>query len=167
MINHQELREKFKPKKIKVLFLAESPPENDTFFFSAKGGFYNYTKQVFIELFEEEIEKYDDFLHYFQNKGYFLDDLCHDPKTFKEIRSNKNIYIKELRGRLKLCNPQAIIITLKRINGLAHEAIEQSNISIKPELIFTLSFPGNGWQNEYKSGLRTVLNDLITKNILT
>ena len=166
MMNHQALREKFKPEKIKVLFIAEAPPENDTFFYSAKGGFYNFTKQVFIELFEDEIKKSTDFLHFFQYKSYFLDDLCNETKTFKEIRSNKKYYIKELEGRLIAYNPQAIIITLKRINGLIHEAIKQSNISINPELIFTLPFPGNGHQNDYMSGLRIALNDLISKNIL-
>ena len=29
MMNHQELRERVKPEKIKVLFIAESPPKND------------------------------------------------------------------------------------------------------------------------------------------
>ena len=85
MINLQKLREKFKPEKIKILFIAEFPPKNNTFFYSAKGGFYNYTKQIFIELFEEEIDRADSFLQFFQNKGCYLYDLCHKPKTYKEI----------------------------------------------------------------------------------
>ena len=62
MIDQQSLREKFKPKKIKVLFIAESPPQNDTFFYSAKSGFYTYTKQIFNELFEEEIDSCEVFI---------------------------------------------------------------------------------------------------------
>ncbi len=34
MINHQELREQYKPEKIKTLFIAESLPLSDTFFYS-------------------------------------------------------------------------------------------------------------------------------------
>ena len=34
-------------------------------------------------------------------------------------------------------------------------------------LVFPLYFAGNGWQNEYMSGLRTALSDLILKKILT
>jgi len=167
MIDHQERREKYMPEIVKVLFIAESPPKNDTFFYSAKGNFYNFTKQIFDELFNDEIKKADSFLQFFQNKGCYLDDLCHKPKPFKEIRSNKNFYIKELQNRLKSYNPQVIIITLKRINGFVRGAIKQSNISIAPELIFTLPFPGYGHQNKYESGLRDALNDPIVKNILT
>lgn len=174
MINHQALRERFKPEKIKVLFIAESPPKNDTFFYSAKGGFYNFTKQVFIELFEEEIERSDDFLHFFQNKGCFLEDLCHEPKTYKEIceeihenKNGKNGYIEKLKESLESYNPQAIIITLKEIDGFVRDAIKRSDIILSRELIFTLPFPGKGHQNDYMSGLRAALNDPIVKNILT
>ncbi|MCX6383465.1 MAG: hypothetical protein NTV16_03120 [Actinobacteria bacterium] len=170
MINHQALRESFKSEKIKVLFIAEAPPKKDTFFYSAKPGFYNYTKQIFNELFKEEINRSADFLHFFQDKGCFLDDLCHEPKTYEEICKNKDDkdgYIKKLQCRLKSYNPQAIIITPKEINDLVHEAIKKSNITLSSELIFTLYFPGNGWQNDYMSGLWGVLHFLITKNILT
>lgn len=167
MINHQKLRESYRPDKIKLLFIAEAPPENNTFFYSAKSFFYDYTKQIFNELFEDEINKFDEFLFFFKNKGCFLDDLCHEPKTFKEISREKDFYIDELQNRLKIFNPQAIIITPKEIDGIVREAIKQSNIVLDPELIFTLYFPGNGWQNEYMSCLWSVLHFLITKNILT
>ena len=166
MINHQALREIYKPDKIKVLFIAEAPPENDTFFYSAKSFFYDYTKQIFNELFEDEINQFDEFLYFFQNKGCFLDDLCHEPKTYKEMSKYKNIYIDELKSRLKLYDPQAIIITPKEIDGFVREAIKKSNIDLDPELIFTLYFPGNGWQNEFMSYLWSILHFLIKNNIL-
>jgi hypothetical protein len=103
----------------------------------------------------------------FKDKGCYLDDICHEPKTYKEICENKDHYIKELQSSFKLFNPQAIIITPKRIDSLVRAAIKQSNISIKPELIFTLPFPGNGWQNKYMEGLWGVLHFLNSKNVLT
>jgi hypothetical protein len=173
MINHQELRERFKPEKIKILFIAESPPKNDTFFYSAKGGFYSFTKQIFIELFQEEINKSTDFLHYFQNKGCFLEDLCHETKTYKEIceeicenKNGENDYIEKLQESLASYKPQVIIITLIEIDNFVRDAINQSNIAINPELIFTLPFPGNGNQNEYMGRLWGILPFLNTKNIL-
>lgn len=169
MINHQELRDSFKPEIIKVLFIAEAPPENDTFFYSAKSFLYGYTKQVFYEFFKEEIDSSSVFLKFFQNKGCFLDDLCHQPKTFKEIRSNKESYIKGLKERLELYKPRAVIITTIRIVDFVKTAIACSNLKnyLNNDLIFPLYFAGNGWQNKYMSGLRSVLNDLILKNILT
>ena len=170
MINHQELRDSFKPKPIsKVLFVAEAPPEHDTFFYSAKSFLYGYTKQVFYEFFKEEIDSYDEFLNFFQDKSCFLDDLCHQPKTFKEICSKKEFYIKELKERIEQYKPQAVIITPLRIEPFVRKAISSSNLAdtLKEEFIFPLYFAGNHWQNEYKSGLRSALNNLILKNILT
>ena len=169
MINHQELRDSFKPKKIKLLFVAEAPPENDTFFYSAKSFLYGYTKQVFYEFFKEEMDSSSEFLKFFQNKGCFLDDLSHQPKIFKEIRSNKEFYIKGLKERLELYKPRAVIITPIRIVDFIKTAIDCSNLKnyLNNDLIFPLYFAGYGWKNKYMSGLRSALNYLILKNILT
>ena len=167
MINHEKLRQSFKPDKIKVLFIAEAPPEADTFFYSAKSFFYLYTKQAFEVFFKEEIS-HTGFLEFFKNSGFYLDDLCHFPATFSEIQANKNFLIKELKERLNLYKPKAIIITPKRIDSFVHQAVSLLDLSnnIDLENIFTLYFAGNGWQNKYISGLKSAIHSLIRKNIL-
>ena len=94
---------------------------------------------------------------------------CHQPKTIKEIRSNKESYIKELKERLELYKPKSVIITPMRIVDFVKTAIADSSLknSLNNNLVFPLYFAGNGWQNEYMSGLRTTLSDLILKKILT
>ena len=56
MIKHQELREQYKPEKIRTLFIGESPQLSDTLFYSAKSFSYLYTKQVFEIFFKDRIK---------------------------------------------------------------------------------------------------------------
>jgi len=168
MINHQKLRENYTPEIIKVLFVAEAPPEADTFFYSAKSFFYGYTLQVFETFFDKDING-TKFLDFFKTAGFYLDDLSHVPMAFDEICSNKDSLIKNLKDRINLYNPTAIIITPKRIEGFVRQAISLSSPvnKIDPENIFPLYFPGNGWQNKYISGLKSALYSLIRKRIVS
>lgn len=167
MLNHQKLRESFKPSEIKVLFVAESPPERDTFFYSAKSFLHHYTRKAFYTYYKDEIEKfYLNFLDFFKSKGFYLDDLCHKPSKFSDIRKDKKQYIADLSKRFREYNPKAIIITPLRIDEFVREAILLSGLIIDPELIFTLYFAGNGFQNKYVSGLEQALAILISKGII-
>ena len=169
MINHEELRQSYKPEIIKVLFIAEAPPEADTFFYSATSGFYHYTKKAFYNVYDNAPNNQDDFLSFFRDKNCFLDDISHKPSNFKKIYSNKEFFIKQLSERIDLYNPTAIIITLIRIDKLVRQAVNLSRVSrtLNKDLIFTLYFPGNGSQNKYVSGLESALHILIPKNILS
>ena len=167
MLNHQKLRENYKPNKIKVLFVAESPPERDTFFYSGKSFLHHYTRKAFYTYYKDEIEKfYLNFLDFFKSKGFYLDDLCHKPSKFSDIRKDKEQYITELSRRLSRYNPKAVIITPIRIDKFVREALSLSGLVIDPELVFTLYFAGNGYQNKYANGLEKVLIALISKGII-
>ncbi len=167
MINHQELREKYKPDKIKILFIAEAPPGADTFFYSSKSFLYLYTKQAFDAFFKEDINR-TDFLNFFKATGCYLDDLSHSPAIFSEIQKNKDSLIEALKERLNIYTPDAIIITPKRIEGFVRQSVSLSNHSnsIDPENFFTLYFPGYQWKNQYVSGLKSALASLTRKKIL-
>jgi len=88
--------------------------------------------------------------------------------AFDEICSNQDSLIKDLKDRINLYAPASIIITPKRINDFVRQAISSSDLAnnIDPENIFSLYFPGNGWQNKYISGLKSALYSLIRKKII-
>lgn len=167
MLNHQKLRESFKPDEIKVLFVAECPPKNDTFFYSAKSFLHYYTRKAFNTFYKDVIGNSDNnFLNFFKSKGCYLDDLCHKPVKFREIHFCKEYYIKELSERLNEYNPKAVIITPIRIDKFVHEAIDLSDLNLDTKLIFTLYFAGNSYQNKYVGGLEKALTILISKGII-
>jgi len=167
MLNHQKLRESYKPNEVKVLFVAESPPERDTFFYSGKSFLHHYTRKAFYTYYKDEIDKlYPSFLDFFRSLGFYLDDLCHKPANFSDIRKDKKQYIEELSKRLGEYKPKAVIITPLRIDWFVREAILLSGLIIDHELIFTLYFAGNGFQNKYVNGLEQALAILISKGII-
>ena len=158
MINHEELRQRYRPTDIKILFIAEAPPEADTFFYSAKSFFYTYTKQVFEAFFKEEIDR-KEFLDFFKTTGFYLDDLSHTPMAFNEICSKQDSLIKDLKDRINLYSP----ITSKNSNHRKRTFNKNSRkdknrkISQKGKGRVTLKTCGNSGKNKdlyKKSGER-------------
>ena len=167
---YEILRRKFKPEKIKVLFIAESPPtvERRTFFYLAKSGVYIYTKTAFCRVYGESINKDPDFLYFFKSKGCYLEDLSSLPSNIKEIRKNEEFHINDLSGRIKNCDPESIIIIGTEAGKLIKEAVALSGIleKIDNDLIFPVPFAGNGWQNKYMEEVEAALLKLILKGVL-
>lgn len=166
---YEVLRRSFKPERVKVLFIAESPPpvERRTFFYLAKSGLYNYTRSAFLNAYENKINS--DFLCFFKTIGCYLEDLSSLPSNLKEIKKKAKFYISDLSQRIKEDDPQAIIIIGFGIGKLVKKAIEDSGILGKMDesLVFDkVPFAGNGYQNIYKSEVGIAVKKLILKNIL-
>jgi len=163
-------RKKFKPTKVKVLFIAESPPpiERRTFFYLAKSGVYNYTKTAFCRVYGDSINKDPDFLYYFQSRGCYLEDLSSLPSNIKEIKKNKAFHVGDLSERIKKDSPESIIIIGTEAGKLIKEAVVLSGIleKIDKDLIFEVPFAGNGWQNKYMDEVETALHKLISRSVL-
>lgn len=75
----QQIRLKYLPVIAKVLFIGESPPSGGAFFFLGKSILFNTTKVVFEEFHKKHFPVPFDFLNFFKNSGFFIDDLCHEP----------------------------------------------------------------------------------------
>ena len=84
----EELRKSYKPDKVKILFVGESPPAGGTFFYNANSNLYRNTKKAFEIALEKEWSY--DFLSDFKKMGCYLVDLCLIPvnkgMTKKEYR---------------------------------------------------------------------------------
>jgi hypothetical protein len=168
---YEILRRRFKPEKIKVLFIAESPPpvERRTFFYLAKSGVYIYTKRAFCNVYREGINKDPDFLYFFKDKGCYLEDLSSLPSNLGEIKRNKKFHINCLTKRIKEHEPESIIIIGKGIGDMVKEAISLSGFfeKIGRNMVFDeVPFAGNGHQNDYIYDVEIALKKLISKNIL-
>ena len=70
------IRRKYKPAKIKILFIGESPPAGGTFFYDGNSNLAKYTKSAFENCFGTSISQMPEFLRFFKEQGCFLDDLC-------------------------------------------------------------------------------------------
>ena len=73
--NAKKLRDHYRPKKIKVLFVGEAPPAGETFFYAGNSQMYRHLR----ETLQSRLGDPQDFLQAFKDRGYFLDDLVLEP----------------------------------------------------------------------------------------
>jgi len=69
----ETLRESFRPKRIRILFIGEAPPASGRFFYSANSGLYRAMRDAFRTV-DPQIDD-ENFLSLFQALGCYLTDL--------------------------------------------------------------------------------------------
>lgn len=168
----EDIRNRYLPTEIKVLFIGESPPCKGQFFYSGKPKLLTSTMEVFEDFFKKDFKDNLEFLKFFKTSDYFLDDLCHKPINQIEdpIERNKkrSKSVKALRNRLKEYNPKKIIVIMKDkdFNKYINQAINLANLNnnIRYE---ALPFPR--YERDvirYKLGLKEYLADLRSKKTI-
>ena len=133
----------FKPRKVKVLFIGESPPNSGNFFYNCNSRLYESTKKVF-EKFWGKFKCDEDFLKKFKRHGFYLEDLCDHPinhlnRKYRRVERKKNV--KKLAKKLNELKPRYVIIVMKGIERCVVEAIKKSGIKVKWK---SLPFPARG-----------------------
>ncbi len=79
-MDYEQTREAFRPNKINILFVGESRPFGETFFYHKNSNLYRYTK----ESFEKANIAFS--LEKFKEYNCWLYDVCKEP--INHIRSN-------------------------------------------------------------------------------
>ena len=172
---YEKAAEKYKPDKIKTLFIAESPPfaeegkEPRYFYFEdVKGRDYLF-RSIMEVLFPEE---YKDFkksdkrankkkvplLKKFKDAGFFLIDACDEPVNQHRNRDffiGKNFQrlVKKIKGLIH--KDAKIILIKKNIFDLLFKELKERGFNV----INTkhLDFPSSGNQKKFKEKLKRLL----------
>lgn len=121
MNKYIELRNKFIPKEIKLIFVFESPPENKGYFYDPNGKTSELLYRSLMEvLFNEKPKTKIEGLKKFQNSGYLLVNPIYDPvnkppdKIADElILKNYPKFLKDLKN---LINDSDVGIILVKSN---------------------------------------------------
>jgi len=152
------LRQKYKPDRVRVLFVGESPPANGTFFYKCDSKLYKHTKKVFQEFWIFKSDK--EFLERFKNEGFYLEDLCDEPINHlpkRERKAKRNENIETLAKKLKQLNPEVIIVVMKSIQRQVKGAIKIAGLNPK---YYAIPFPSRGWQKEFEKQLKGILTEI-------
>lgn len=163
----EEIRKKYRPNKIHVLFIGESAPAGGTFFYLANSNLYRYTQESYESVYKEECIKGIDFLNFFKNLGCYLEDLCLEPVNNLNNNNRKlkrNEYVNSLTERIRKANPKSIIVVMLSIRENVEESIRLSGIGDIP--IYYLPFPSQGNQRRYVEKLINALENLRSNKIL-
>ena len=90
----ERLRRRYRPARVRILFVGEAPPASGRFFYQADSGLYRAVREAFVEAFPDVAA--GDFLKAFQEMGCYLVDLCGKPVDRMAPRQRKRICMEKL-----------------------------------------------------------------------
>lgn len=157
----EALRESFRPKPIRFLFVGEAPPASGRFFYSGNSGLYRAMRQAF-KAVDSRIND-ENFLHLFQASGCYLTDLFPNPvdKLDAEQRRRARIAGERLLSRkLVELQPEKIASVLRAIAPHVENASLRANWRGE---ILQLPYPGR-WSHhraEFLKILEPSLRELV------
>lgn len=158
----EDIRESYRPKVIRLLFIGESPPANGSFFYLGNSNLYRHTQQAFADAFGRTFDDGHNFLRFFKEQECYLDDLCNKPvnqiKGKAMRRQMRRDSQQSLAERITSYQPEAIVVVMKAISKDVEEALRIADSPLKP--IAVLPFPGR-WPShikDYTRGLVQVLH---------
>lgn len=142
----EALRTRYRPERIRVLFVGESPPAGGTFFYLGDSILYRAFREAFGNL--------EDFLVEFQKQGFFLDDLVPFPvnKMLQhERKRTRRAHIGSLSNRLRHYRPEAVVTVMKAIQADVTESIERAGLSFSHHAV---PFPRREHRTRFVSEIR-------------
>ncbi len=173
MDKFEAARTKYKPEKVRYLFVAETPPKTNSerfFYFEnvmEQDSLFLETMKVFYpDLIEnreiKEIRKNKkDFLERFSKDGFYLIDSLQKPFETKYSSSRKIKIIKDGQKNLlerinQLINQETKIVLLSAtVYKANYEYLKKNGINIINEEL--IDFPGSGGQTKFKTKMGKIL----------
>jgi hypothetical protein len=161
-------RDKWKPEKVTVLFIAESPPASGAYFYfpvtTGRDSLFNTTMKA-LGIYPERkampkgLDK-KGMLAEFQARGFFLIDVCYAPINKLPPKEKKRAIAKEipaLMQKVRELNPEGVIIIKKGLFEPVKTALEYAGLGGKILNKEAILFPGSGNQRTYRRILRMLL----------
>ena len=158
----EELRLNYKPRKIVLLLVGESPPPHKGFFYDTtapEGQLSRNTRKVFQDQHKTEYAGREEFLAQFKAKQCYLTDLF--PQRGRTIQKTNKLdrrkAVNQLTNLLQEEKPKVITPVLKRIWKPVEDALENSRTQarFKP-----LIYPTRHYIPQYTTGLHDILAKL-------
>jgi len=155
----EKLRLRYKPARIVLLLIGESPPPHKGFFYDAdspEGQLSRNTRRVFEDVSGVEFADRRDFLSHFKKRGCYLYDLFgpRGKTILRADRREREAAVEKLSDLLRQEKPKTTVSVLKRTSKLVEKAVERAQISVDYR---TLPYPTRNYVTQYRSGLTTIL----------
>lgn len=154
LLSRERLRRRYRPRRVRVLFLGEAPPASGRFFYQADSGLYRAIRDAFVEAFPTLATC--DFLESFRGLGCYLVDLCDRPVD----RSNSRLRREVCRnGEARLCKtlrqlqPEIVVTVVSSIANNVRRSQKQANWY---GLHIVLPYPGR-WHRHRAEFLRKLV----------
>ena len=153
----EAMRARFRPDKIVTLFVGESAPDSDKFFYFGNNPMLTYTRKAIEQALGADG---GDILDRFKALGWYLDDLSLAPVNKLAPAMRKSVCHaarRTLAERIAAYKPQAIVTVVPRVkDDVAAAAIAAGCDAPR----YVMPFPGNHYQNEYVRQLAEIIPQL-------
>jgi hypothetical protein len=119
----ERLRKRFRPARVRILFVGEAPPASGRFFYQADSGLYRAVRDTFIAAFP--LLRNRPFLASFQSLGCYLVDLCGEPvdKLNQYTRRRVCLAREEHLGRtFRQLRPRIVVTVVRSIGANVRRA---------------------------------------------
>ena len=153
----ERLRRQYRPARIRMLFIGESPPSSGHFFYHQDSGLYRAIRDTF-RMVDPSIAD-NTFLDTFQNAGCYLIDACAGPVDHLDVQSRRAACLASepaLTRTIWLLEPAAIVTLLKSIRDNVRRAASQAG---RHGPILELPYPGR-WASHRKIFLERLVPQL-------
>ncbi len=126
--SRESLRRSYKPDRVRLLLVGESPPASGLFFYCANSGLYRATRDAFARVYGHDWSAWGGFLGFFKSLGCYLDDLCLKPvdaMSRSARRERRRLGVPALTERVREYAPLAIASVMRGIHECVTEAAAQ------------------------------------------
>ena len=154
---NEALRARYRPTKVQILFVGESPPASGTFFYRANSTLFDATRQGFAEAFGP-MPHGEEFLDECRDRGAWLFDLASRPVNRQRGRPRQaavDAGLAPLAGVLAAEQPRLVIAVKATLENTVRAAAARAGI--EPGAVHVLPLPLYQWRSAYVSGLARLL----------
>ena len=146
-----ELRDAYRPRRVKALFVGESSPAQGTHFYRANSNLYRATRAAFAEAFgEDTVLSGERFLRLFATKGCWLVDLADRPVNQLPSKGRKQAVsagIPRLAELIAEIRPKHVVVVKSDIAKSVETAIEMAGV--KAPHVLALRYPLRQYRPEF------------------
>jgi hypothetical protein len=159
----ERLRKCYRPDRVQILFVGESPPASGRFFYHADSGLYRAVRDTFLTAFPRLQET--EFLDSFSSLGCYLVDLCGEPvdkMTPRDRQRTCRAGESRLARTIRALRPKVIVTIVRSISVNVRRSQEQAGWS---GLRLDLPYPGRWYRHrmEFRRQLLPLLLETLSR----
>ena len=157
----ERLRRSYLPKRVRILFVGESPPASGRFFYQADSGLYHAIREAFVTVFPAL--QHRDFLSSFRDLGCYLVDLC--PKPVDRLSDASRSKARrsgelQLSKTIRKLHPHILVVLLRSIAPNMRRVARLANWSGQ-----TLELPYPGRWHHHRTAFIRQLTPVLRENL--
>ena len=163
--HYLDLRVKYQPATIKLIFILESPPTSGNFFYEPSGKVTEPLFSAMMKIIGHKASSKEDGLAAFASKGFFLVDATYRPvnqiknqkKRNQAILSDLPDLILDVKGIIESQQDEISIVLVKaNICRLLEERLMAMGMNVINHNT-VIPFPSHGHQKRFHENMREVL----------